>query len=172
MKYISVPSSKSVSVRAIFLSAISDVPTVLQNVLECDDTRFLIESLTRFGVQFVKLSNGNLKVIPPEIFEGNEIDNFIGNAGTPTRFLVALSLITKGSFSLRGVPRMHERPFKDLFDAVRSLGVEIVSEKQKDFLPAKFIAPTCLDSNKVQISGSISSQFLSGLLLVASKLPQ
>ncbi len=205
MRRISVPGSKSVSVRTIFLAALSSEPTVLRNVLECEDARFLRETLERFGVQFQSCPNREIKVIPPKELHGNDSDNFIGNAGTPTRFLVALSLLTQGSFSLRGVPRMHERPFQDLFDAVRSLGVKIQFEDKENCLPARFQSsisnlqsskkkkspsspreiPTCRDhftgqvspfskeggqEGVVKISGSISSQFLSGLLLVAPKM--
>ncbi|MCF7905993.1 3-phosphoshikimate 1-carboxyvinyltransferase [Candidatus Gracilibacteria bacterium] len=172
IKKISVPGSKSVSVRAVFLAALSKSPTVLRNVLECDDTRFLMEALVRLGVGFDSLPNGNLRVSPPKVFLGNNSENFIGNAGTPARFLGALSLLTQGAFSLHGVDRMHERPFEDLFDAVRSLGVQIKFEGQTDFLPAQFTGPDKIQKNSVSVSGSVSSQFLSGLLLVAPRLPE
>ena len=200
MKRISVPGSKSVTNRALVLSAISDAPTDLSGVLLCDDSEVLIKALENFGVRFERLGANNLRVFPPRELQGNGTKNFIGNAGTSTRFLTALSLIVKGNYSLHGVDRMHERPFEDLFDAVRSLGVEITFEGEKNFLPATFQTPSSPlfvkegdlpreivpiksglpakagisrgEGGVIKISGSISSQFLSGLLLVAPKMPQ
>ncbi len=182
-KRIVVPGSKSVTNRALVLSAISDSQTELLGILTCDDSEVLIKALENFGVRFERFGANNLRVFPPRELEGNGTENFIGNAGTSTRFLTALSLIVKGDYSLKGVARMHERPFQDLFDAVRSLGVEITFGRKENFLPATFkTTKKSSDSplfvkegdkgGVIKISGSISSQFLSGLLLVAPKMSQ
>ncbi len=173
MKLITVPGSKSISNRALVLASLSNTPTILHNLLECDDIRFLRNALSNFGVQFENLKNNTWKVIPPEKLYGNNTDNFIGNGGTPARFLTALSTIIEGSFMLHGVDRMHERPFSDLFESIKKLGVKIEHLGQREFLPAKFTKDKLKPNHESQItiSGTISSQFVSGLLLAASKIP-
>ena len=171
MKNILVPGSKSVSNRALVLVALSTKPTILRNLLACDDTNYLRASLSNFGVQFEQIGINDWKVTPPEKLQGNNSDNFIGNGGTPARFLVALSTVVEGSFTLRGVDRMHERPFSDLFSAVKQLGVKIQYLGEEGYLPAKFTNLQSSDRNlQLKISGKVSSQFMSGLLLIAPKL--
>ena len=173
MKKVFVPGSKSASNRALVLAAISDEPTILRNVLEADDIRFLRSALMNFGVKFENLGNNDWKVIPPKTLEGSNSDNFIGNGGTPARFLVALSLIMQGNYTLRGVDRMHERPFSDLFEAIAEMRVGIEYLGEEGFLPAGFNnerQTTSNEQSKLSLSGRVSSQFLSGLLLVAPKL--
>ncbi|MDH3324871.1 MAG: 3-phosphoshikimate 1-carboxyvinyltransferase, partial [Candidatus Peregrinibacteria bacterium] len=170
MKKINIPGSKSISNRVLFLAALADKKMDLVGVLESDDTRYLRECLGNFGVEFEKRGDV-ITVIPPEELsnEGRDKENFIGNAGTAARFLTAFSLFFKGEYVLKGIPRMHERPFEDLFMALKDLGVGIESEKE-GFLPATFMGKERLDKNKVSISGKISSQFISGLLLVSPRV--
>lgn len=182
MKKIFVPGSKSITNRVLYLSALCAEPTVLYGVLESDDTRYMRNALRNFGVRFEEVKvNGQpqgiaptnfLRVVPPDNFSKNFSENFIGNAGTAARFLSAFSLIAEGDFSLTGVERMSARPFGDLFAALRDLGVD-VEDEGKGSLPVVFsvgggqpqgIVPT------VEISGRISSQFLSGLLLTAPRM--
>ena len=171
MKNITVPGSKSISNRVLVLSALSASPTVLRNLLECDDTRFLREALTNLGVEFDQIEECDWKVTPPKKLKGNDSDNFIGNGGTPARFLVALSAIVEGEYSLRGVERMHERPFVDLFEAVKALGVGIEYLGEEGYLPVSLKNFQLSISNfQLKISGKVSSQFISGLLLATSRM--
>lgn len=172
MKKIYVPGSKSISNRVLVLSSLSDEPTVLKHLLHCDDTHFMRESLQNFGISFKDLPNGDLKVFPSKQLKGNDSQNFIGNAGTASRFLSAFSLIINDSFSLRGIDRMHERPFEDLFISLQKLGIKINSQGKKGFLPVQFISQNKLKNNTISISGKVSSQFISALLLVAPKMKQ
>ncbi|MCK5460384.1 3-phosphoshikimate 1-carboxyvinyltransferase [Candidatus Gracilibacteria bacterium] len=171
MKKIYVPGSKSVSNRVLVLAALSSESTILYNLLISNDIIFLKNALIKFGVIFEEQKNGGLKIIPPKQLKGNNSDNFIGNGGTPARFLVALSTILEGTFSLKGVERMYERPFLDLFEAIGSFGVDIEYLGQKGFLPAKFSNKglETMNRSSLKISGKVSSQFISGLLLVAPK---
>lgn len=170
MKKIYVPGSKSISNRVLVLSSLSEKPTVLKHLLHCDDTHFMRESLKNFGVSFEMLENGDLKVFPLKHLKGNNSENFIGNAGTAARFLSAFSLIVDDGFSLGGIDRMHERPFKDLFVSLQKLGITIESRGQEGFLPVRFVNENNLKQNKISISGKVSSQFISALLLVAPKM--
>lgn len=173
MKKITIPGSKSISNRALLLAALSSTPTTLKNLLTCDDTQYLKAALTNFGVRFKQMGTHDWQVIPPEKLQGHDSDNFIGNGGTPARFLVALSTLVEGNFTLRGVDRLHERPFNDLFEAVESLGITIEYLNQKGNLPARFKNES-FETEKtrpstIKISGKTSSQFTSALLLTATR---
>lgn len=172
MRSFLLPGSKSVSNRALVLSALSPRPTRLKGLLESDDIRYLKQALSGLGVAFEPLPGGDTHVIPPERLHGSGQRFFIGNGGTPARFLSALSLVTTGSFTLEGIPRMHERPFGDLFATLRELGVTIMEEGSPDCLPASFSgAPGGDHPVSVSLSGKASSQFVSGLLMAATRLP-
>src|SRR5439155_11709840 len=90
-----------------------------------------------------------------------------GNSGTTMRFLTALVSLGRGSYRLDGVPRMRERPIEDLLAALRQLGVRAESVGQKG-CPPVLIESNGLDGGRVRMRGDISSQFLSGLLMVAA----
>jgi len=171
MNQINVPGSKSVSNRAVILSAMTKGESVVENLLECEDVDFLKETCKNFGVQFLKAGKNTIKIISPEVLEGGNSENFIGNGGTPARLLGAMSTVVRGKFSLHGVDRMHSRPFKDLFDAVQKLGVRILFLGKENFLPAEFENNGNIKSEKIEISGATSSQFISGLLCAGTQIP-
>jgi 3-phosphoshikimate 1-carboxyvinyltransferase len=175
MKKVYVPGSKSITNRALLLAALSDKPVVLSNVLDSDDSKYMQSALQALGVKIDRLGKNELRVTSPErlIGEGNTL--FIGNAGTAARFLGALSLVVEGSFELRGVDRMHDRPQADLMTALSSVGVEINHLEKEGYLPAVFkgIESKAADHQpEVKLSGKVSSQFLSGLMLVAPAMPK
>ncbi|MCF7812759.1 NUDIX domain-containing protein [Candidatus Gracilibacteria bacterium] len=152
-----LPSSKSVSLRALVLNFLNGEKTDIRNMSECDDVRFLKNALSSF-------------------FISKEEEFFVGDGGAPARFLAVLSLVAKDPFVIRGTERFHQRPMKDLFYVLRSLGVKIECLDKKDFLPARFQFSNLASRPKklpteVKLSGKVSSQFLSGLLLVAPSLP-
>lgn len=176
MKKVYVPGSKSITNRALVLAALGDKPMVLTNVLDSDDARYMQQALVALGVKIDPIGKNTLRVTPPGRLISNQTNLFIGNAGTAARFLGAVSLVVEGSYKLHGVDRMHERPQKDLIKALRDLGVEIECLEKEGFLPAKFLSRSTLKTNQgrpcIKISGKISSQFLSGLMLVAPGLKQ
>lgn len=170
MKKVYVPGSKSITNRALILAALSDKPVVLKNVLNSDDAAYMQAALQQLGVKIESVGKNELKVIPPSRLKSDNEKLFIGNAGTAARFLGALSLAVEGEFELCGVDRMHERPQVDLMRALSSLGVEIKTLQNAGFLPAIFSGGPKTNQTgqpKVELSGKVSSQFLSGLMLVA-----
>jgi len=170
MKKIEIPGSKSISNRALVLGALGKKSVLVRGLLESDDTRYLQQALENLGVIFEWRKEG-LNVSPPKNLEGDGSENFIGNGGTPARFLSAISLVTYGSFQLHGVDRMHERPFQDLFTALQSLDVTISSGKE-GFLPAIFSSNPAgrTEQEIIEISGEVSSQFISGLMLAGTRM--
>lgn len=96
----------------------------------------------------------------------SEAEIFIANSGTTIRFLTAAFSTLRGTYSLDGIPRMRERPIGDLLDALRNLGADIESlNPDRSDCPPVRIRADGLKGGETAISGAISSQFLSGLML-------
>ena len=166
---INIPGSKSISNRALLLAALSSGTTRLSNLLDSDDIRYMLEALQNLGVSY-RLNES--KTICDVDGLGGVINSaklqslYLGNAGTAMRPLCAALTLGQGSFELTGEPRMEERPIKDLVDALSQLGADINYQKNDGFPPVKINANR-LEGGEVSISGSLSSQFLTALLMAA-----
>ncbi len=140
---IRLPASKSISNRILIINALSFNPYPVHNLSDSDDTRVLLDALC---------SNRN------------EFD--IGHAGTAMRFLTAfLSKIT-GEWILTGSKRMKERPVGVLVDALTELGARIEYLEKDGFPPLKIFG-SHLKGKDLELDGSISSQYISALLMIA-----
>jgi len=151
---ITVPGSKSISNRVLLMGALAEGESEFFGILESDDTRYMREALEKLG----KGINAN--------FPNKKADLFLGNAGTAMRSLTAALCLGDGEYVLQGDLRMHERPIKDLVDALRSLGANI-EYLGNDGCPPLKIKANGLNGGTVHIKGNISSQFLSALLIAA-----
>ena len=143
---IFLPASKSISNRALILNALSINASTLENLSDCDDTNVMIDA-------FKSGSAGN-----------NLID--VKAAGTSMRFLTALLAITPGEWIITGTERMQERPINILVEALTSLGARIAYLGNIGYPPLK-IKGTALDGGEIYLSGDVSSQFISALLMIA-----
>jgi 3-phosphoshikimate 1-carboxyvinyltransferase len=163
---VRLPGSKSISNRMLLLAALAQGETVLRDVLESDDTRYMLDALRALGVvcdiegeRTVRV-RGTAGRLPTK-----HGDLFLGNAGTAFRPLTAVLAVIGGEYRLSGVPRMHERPIGDLVDALRSIGARIDYLGEPGFPPLQ-IHPGKLElAQPVKMRGSVSSQFLTGLLI-------
>jgi 3-phosphoshikimate 1-carboxyvinyltransferase len=161
---VRVPGSKSLTNRALALAALADGTTTLTNALESDDSRYFIESLQRLGFN-LQFSNSLISIhglggrIPSA-----RAELFVGNAGTAARFLTAFVALGHGEYIIDGNARMRERPIRDLLDALAELGAN--AESATGCPPVK-VRATGLPGGRAQVKGDVSSQFLSGLLMVA-----
>ena len=164
---VRLPGSKSISNRALLVAAMADGATLLKGLLKADDTDRMLESLVKLGVRIEQktadevLMHGCGFRIP-----ARQADLFVGNAGTAARTLTALLAFAGGSYRLDGIARMRERPIGDLLAALRSLGARITCEMSEGFLPLRF-EPASAASDTVSVRGSVSSQYLTALLLTA-----
>lgn len=169
---VRVPGSKSITNRALVLAALTARGSVcaLRNVLRSEDTEVMVECLRLLGYRVltewpqasVFISRGADEPLVP----AKEANLFVANSGTTMRFLTALVALGHGRYRLDGVPRMRERPIQDLLDALEQVGAVAYSEN-KDGCPPVVVMTRGLHAGTVRIKGKISSQFLSGLLLVA-----
>lgn len=162
---ISVPGSKSLTNRALLLSALAKGTSTLTGVLESDDTKVMERALQDFGIQIKK--NKTTWSINGGSFSAGKKEIFLGNAGTATRFLTAACGLRKGKTRMYGKERMHQRPIGDLLNALNQLGVSAVSENNNNCLPVIITGNGEMVGGKCKISGKLSSQFLSAILHVA-----
>jgi len=165
---VQIPGSKSLSNRILLLAAMASGETVITNLLDSDDIRRMLESLSALGVDY-QLSDNNTRCTVQGLGSSFNMANtelFLGNAGTAMRPITAALCVGAGDYELKGDPRMYERPIGDLVDALRQLGADISYLKDENYPPLKIVG-TGLKGGEVTIKGSISSQFLTALLMAA-----
>ncbi len=165
---VDLPGSKSLSNRILLLSMLAEGQTEIYNLLDSDDTRRMVEALHTLGVQLhenrqenmitVSGTNGTIPVA--------EATLMLGNAGTAIRPLTAAMTLGHGRFLLDGVPRMRERPIIDLINGLRQLGANVRCINNTDCPPVEVIA-SGLPGGTTLLSGAISSQYLSAILMAA-----
>jgi 3-phosphoshikimate 1-carboxyvinyltransferase len=162
---ISLPGSKSITNRILLMAALCKGQTTINNHLKSDDTSHMLEALKALGVVF-KSKKGSL------IIEGinhkfpiSKAKLFLGNAGTAFRPLTAVLAIMGGDYEISGISRMHERPIKDLVDALDQIGAKINYLGAPGFPPVKILPSNIKFNSPVKINGDVSSQFLTALLM-------
>lgn len=165
---VSLPGSKSLSNRILLLAALASGKTRITRLLDSDDTRVMLDGLRLLGVNCEKLADGEYLVHGcGGNFPQRDADLFLGNAGTAFRSLTAVLALAGGSYRLTGTPRMHERPIRDLVEALRQLGAQVEYAGQPGCPPLHISPPRLNQSARVSVRGNVSSQYLTGLLLAA-----
>jgi len=129
----------------------------------------IIQALCEGNFEINNLSNSNDTVVLQKLLNSSEKELSVGLAGTAMRFLTAFLSISKGETVLTGEPRMKKRQIRVLVDALRGLGAEIEYLEKDGYPPIKIIG-VALQGGKITIDGSVSSQYLSALLMIAPKL--
>ncbi len=166
---VGLPGSKSLTNRAMLLSALCDGPVTLTGALFSEDTVIMAEALRRLG--FSVAGDEASREIRVEGRGGEvpagEAELFAGLSGTAARFLTALCASSRrGVYRVDGVAQMRRRPMKGLIDALRAQGADIRCPGAEGFLPVEIHA--CgLRGGPVAIDARESSQMLSALLMVA-----
>ena len=162
---LTLPGSKSYTHRALIAAALAPGESILANALKAEDTELTAQTLARLGADIdwqghtvrVQGTGGRLKPLPDSIY--------LGNSGTSMRFLTAVAALGQGTYRLAGTPRLSERPMGELLKALRTLGVRAISEKGND-CPPVIIQGGGFAGGKASLSGAVSSQYLSALLLI------
>ena len=163
---VTLPGSKSITNRILLLSAIADGETMIKHPLQSDDTHHMIEALKILQVDLTQNKNGDIHIKGSQgQFKNKSAEIFLGNAGTAFRPLTAALSFSQGNYMLSGVPRMHERPIKDLVDALLQLNANISYLNQEGYPPLKISPSEIIVNSSVKIRGDISSQFLTALLM-------
>jgi len=161
---IQLPPSKSYTNRALIVAALADGTSIIHNPSRSNDSMLLIQAARKFGIEIkeeqdrleVIGSNGKLKSPSQEIF--------VGNAGTTMRFLVSFACLADGETILTGDEQMNKRPIKDLLETLKANGIKCTS--QNGFPPVKILGGN-FNGGKINIDASVSSQFVSSILLAS-----
>jgi len=160
-----VPGSKSITNRALLLAALAEGTSVLENVLDSDDTRRMREGLQALGISVRDGAPGQLLV------EGGRSHLrppaqpiFVGNSGTTVRFLAAAAVLVPGAVTFVGDEAMAKRPIADLVEGLRQLGVAVDCASG---CPPLTVHGGRLPGGAIRLRGDKSSQYLTALLLVA-----
>lgn len=166
---VNVPGSKSLSNRALLLAALAEGETELTNLLDSEDIEHMLNALTKLGINY-RLSEDKTQCV----VQGNggafnvaePLKLFLGNAGTAMRPLCAALAASNVDTVLTGEPRMEERPIGDLVDALREADAEVTYLKNEGYPPLQIKGKT-LSGGEMSVDGSVSSQFLTALLMAA-----
>ena len=165
---IKLPGSKSITNRVLLMAALGNGVTKLIDPLKSEDTDQMINALIKLGVS-VKEVNDDQNSIEikgaEQNFPNKNTNLFLGNSGTTFRPLAAVLAMMGGDYYLSGIERMHERPIKDLVDALEQMGSSIQYEKNHGYPPITINNSSIEISEPIQIKGDISSQYLTALLI-------
>ncbi|MCL3782364.1 3-phosphoshikimate 1-carboxyvinyltransferase [Prolixibacteraceae bacterium JC049] len=143
---IELPTSKSISNRVLIINSLAYSPYDIENLSDCDDTRAMM-----------KVLNSNTRTFD------------VGHAGTAMRFLTAFLSKIVGEWVITGSERMQQRPIGILVDALNKLGAKIEYEGKEGYPPLR-IWGSHLKGPVLELDGSVSSQFISALLMIAPTL--
>lgn len=165
---VSVPGSKSITNRALMLAALGNKSCLLKGVLFSDDSRAFLSCLTELGFD-VRIDEEKRQVVVAGT--GGEIPNQnaeinVRSAGTAARFLTVMLSVAGGDYVLNASEQMKKRPMEELIAALRNAGVTITCLEEEGHFPFK-IHSKGLNTNKVTIDTTISSQYASALLMSA-----
>lgn len=166
---VNVPGSKSLSNRALLLAALAEGETELTNLLDSEDIEHMLNALTKLGISY-RLSEDKTQCV----VQGNSgafnvaepLELFLGNAGTAMRPLCAALAASNVDTVLTGEPRMEERPIGDLVDALLEADADVTYLKNEGYPPLQIKGKT-LSGGEMSVDGSVSSQFLTALLMAA-----
>jgi 3-phosphoshikimate 1-carboxyvinyltransferase len=165
--HVNLPGSKSISNRVLLLAALAEGTTQLDGLLASDDTRVMLAALRVLGVDVRETVADGATITGTCPFPVKKAELFLGNAGTAFRPLTAALALMGGDYRLSGVPRMHERPIGDLVDALAQLGASVRYDGNEGYPPLHIAQGAIGTGRPVKIKGSVSSQFLTALLLAA-----
>jgi 3-phosphoshikimate 1-carboxyvinyltransferase len=166
---VNVPGSKSLSNRALLLAALAKGQTHLTNLLDSDDIRHMLKALAQLGVEYRMsddLTQCWVEGLGRAFDCAKPLELFLGNAGTAMRPLCAALAASNGEFTLTGEPRMEERPIGALVDSLRQAGAAIQYLKNEAY-PPLHISGKSLGGGEISVDGSVSSQFLTALLMAS-----
>jgi 3-phosphoshikimate 1-carboxyvinyltransferase len=140
---IQLPASKSISNRILILNALSNNASPVENLSDSNDTQVMLKA-----------------------FESKDAVINIGAAGTAMRFLTAYFSQRQGNRIITGSERMKNRPVKILVKALRQTGADIHYMEKEGFPPLQ-ITGRKLHGGEIILDGSVSSQYLSALMMIA-----
>lgn len=167
---INIPGSKSYTNRALILAALTKGSVILHHPLYSDDTEVMIACLRILGLRIDTLPDQIIVYDDISVVQNIDVDLFARDSGTTIRFLLPLLCFIPGKKTIEGTPRLNERPIQPLVEALNCLGANIKSSNKNGQPPLKIISSSLQSGKEIVIDASMSSQFLSGLLMISPLL--
>lgn len=171
---VTPPGSKSISNRALVLAALGQGTCRVKNLLHSDDTQYMLSAIAQLnGATYSWEDAGEVLVVTGKggKLQSSDQPLYLGNAGTASRFLTTVVALctpsTSDATELTGNARMKVRPIGPLVDALRSNGLDVKYLGQNGSLPVKVAAVGGLDGGVIELAATISSQYVSSLLMCA-----
>ncbi len=164
---IAPPGSKSTTNRALLLAALARGTSRLTGALKSDDTARMAEALIAMGVDVREPDATTFVVESTGLLRKPDKPLFLGNAGTATRFLTAAVALADGDVVVDGDANMRKRPIRPLVEALAQLGVK--AETPTGCPPVTVHGTGGVDGGRVTIDASLSSQYVSALLMLAAR---
>lgn len=168
---LDAPPSKSYTARALLIAAMADGSSTISSALDSDDSRYMLEALRTAGFEISGTLAKGITIGERKSISTNEVEIFVGNAGTAMRFLTGFLAVTPGRFLITGDERMQQRPIADLVNALIRLGVEVEYAGKEGFPPLRIRGKKMRGGFEIGIDASASSQFLSSLMMAGATLP-
>ena len=167
---VSVPGSKSIANRALICAALARGTSALTNVPDGDDTIAMLACLRELGLD-AELDRGLVSITGAGSNWSDQPRTLhAALAGTTSRFITALAALGNGPITIDGDPPLRRRPFGPLHEALAQLGVTIWSGESSGHLPVTITGPP--STGEAKVSGDISSQFVTALMLIGPYLPE
>ncbi len=163
---VRIPGSKSITARALFLGACAPGLSYLRRPLRSDDTEAFAEGLVALGYTVQDSGDDWVVMGSPSGPPVTSADVYCRDAGTAARFLPALAAAGAGTFRFDASPQMRRRPVGPMVAALRALGVPVTYAGADGHLPLTVLARG-MTGRRVTLDASVSSQFLSALLMAA-----
>jgi 3-phosphoshikimate 1-carboxyvinyltransferase len=164
-----IPGSKSYTNRALILAAQKRGVTQIIGALHSEDSIYLAEALNQFGgIEVTKTKNGFLVNRSTDLLQAPKEELYFGAGGTPARLMLSFAVSAEGSTIITGNERLSERPMGHLLDAFKKMGVDYECLGTPSCLPVR-ITGGAVKQKTWFIDASISSQFVTSLLLLATQ---
>ena len=156
---ITPPSSKSYAQRAIALALLAEGRTVLRNIEFCKDTRSALKCIEALGAKVEFLDESTLAIEGG--FNPKSDTLYVGESGLATRLFTPIASLNRTPITIQGEGTLRYRPMTMMIEPLRQLGVTV--RDGGGFLPIEVQGP--IHGGEVDVDGSVSSQFITGLLL-------
>ena len=164
---LEIPGSKSYTNRALLMAALTEEPVTLYNPLYSEDTVAMVGCLRTLGIR-IDTEPGYMIVYGDRgQIQNRSYELFAHDSGTTIRFILALLCLAPGTQIIRGSDRLSKRPIQDLVETLRLLGAQIEYLEKEGAAPLKVCSSRLYSGAEVTIDASVSSQFLSALLMIA-----
>jgi 3-phosphoshikimate 1-carboxyvinyltransferase len=163
---VRLPGSKSMTARALVLSALADGPSEINRPLRARDTTLMAAGLRALGVAIDTTADDRWTVEPGPLRGPATVD--VGLAGTIMRFTPPVAALAEGTVTFDGDPHARNRPLRPIVEALRALGA-VIDAAPTGGLPLIVHGTGPIEGGEAVIDASGSSQFVSGLLLSAPR---